>query len=160
MKISPDSWHYKLYVFMSQWNAAWRGKSDYWEYPLNGNMIGLCPYMRMILIWGPLAILSNLIPIGAIVATFFLFPASVNGAVGVAWLIGSILLIAGGILAIGYITHLIGRIEEGRRRNEIENDDWFEEGYEPKQTFRGLVWSYLVALKTKMCPVLELKKDD
>jgi hypothetical protein len=28
MKISADSWHYRLYVFMSQWNAAWRGKHD------------------------------------------------------------------------------------------------------------------------------------
>lgn len=160
MKISPDSWHYKLYVFMCQWNAAWRGKNDYWEYPRQGNMIGLCPYMRMILIWGPLAILSNLIPIAAIVGTFFLFPASLNGVVGIAWLLGTIFALAAGILGIGYVSHLIGKLEEGRRREKLDREFFEDEPSKPTKTFRGLVWDYVVAVKTKMCPVLEVEKND
>lgn len=39
MKISPDSWHYKLYVFMSQWNAAWRGKDNFLDYPKHATMM-------------------------------------------------------------------------------------------------------------------------
>lgn len=159
MKISADSWHYRLYVFMSQWNAAWLGKSEPWEYPRGGTMIGLCPYMRMILIWGPLAILSNLVPIGAIIGTFFLFPAAVNGALGVAWLFGFFVTLGALIFGMGYVGHLIGRLEEGRRRNQLtrkEEEDYYET--EPRQTFRGLVWSYLVAVKTKMCPVLEVNE--
>jgi hypothetical protein len=158
MKISADSWHYRLYVFMSQWNAAWRGKHDPWEYPRGGHMIGLCPYMRMILIWGPLAIFSNLIPIGAVIVTFFLFPAAMNGGLGVAWIFGFFITLGAVIFGIGYIYHLIGRLEEGRKRNQITRQQ--EEEFEEKTTFRGLFWGFLVAVKTKMCPVLELKSDD
>lgn len=158
MKISADSWHHRLYVFMSQWNAAWRGKDDHWEYPRGGYMIGLCPYMRMILIWGPLAILSNLIPIGAVIGTFFLFPAAINGGLGVAWLLGFFITLGAVIFSIGYIRHLIGTLEEDRQSQQISRQQ--EEELEQRTTFWSLIWGFLVAIKTKMCPVLELKNDD
>lgn len=160
MKISPDSWHYKLYVFMCQWNAAWLGRDDHWEYPRKGTMIGLCPYMRMILIWGPLAILSNLIPIGAVIATFFIFPAAANGIVGIAWIFGFFILLGFTILIIGYISHLQEYVKEKRRTSQILKNEKETHDSEPHQSFLGLVWSYIIAVKTRMCPVLELSEDD
>ncbi len=158
MKISPDSWHYKLYVFMSQWNAAWRHKLDPWEYPRGKNMIGLCPYMRMILIWGPLSILSNLLPIGAVYAAFVMFPAAVNGTAGIAWLVGSVIALAVSFFLIGWIAHLIGVVREQRRDSRIQRE--FEDlDVEPKETFFGLIKQYIVAIKTRICPVLELEDD-
>jgi hypothetical protein len=163
MKISADSWHYRLYVFMSQWNAAWRHKIDPWEYPRGGHMIGLCPYMRMILIWGPLAILSNLLPLGALYVTFILFPVSMNGGLGVAWLLGFFVTVGAVVFAIGFIRHVIGKLEEGRRSSQItrqQEEELARQRGEEKTSFRSLVWGFLVAAKTKMCPVLELKNDD
>jgi len=160
MKISPGSWHYKLYVFMSQWNAAWLGKDAYWKYPHNSNKVGLCPYIRMIILWGPLAILSNFIPIGVFIASFFLYPASVNGYVGIVWLVTTLLVITAVVLIIGYVRHLIDLHEENRRHSELEYGVYYEKQDKSQETFRSLLWEYLETIKTKMCPVLEVKQDD
>ena len=155
MKISPDSWHYRLYSFMSQWNAAWREKDDFLDYPKHGTMIGLCPYMRMILIWGPLAILSNLIPIAAVIGAFLLFPASVNGGAAVGWLFFTVIAFVGIILALGWLKNYL---DERHEENEVSQLHKQDPDYVEPDSFWKLLKGYAKAVKSRVCPVLELEE--
>lgn len=156
MKIDPDSWHYKLYCFMSQWYAAWTHKEHYHEYPYDQKMIGLCPYMRMILIWGPIAILSNFIPLAAIMVTFFIFPAGVAGAQGVLWLFFSITALAGSIWMFAKLVDLTSNWRDARREEKLKSLD---PDYEPTVTFWTTLKEYAKSFKTKICPIMELPDD-
>lgn len=157
MQISRDSWHFRLYVFMSQWNAAWQGKSDYLDHPKMGRSanIGLCPYMRMILIWGPLSILSNLVPIAAVIVAIVLFPAGMNGLAGVGWLVFWAVTLVGSGLALGKLADWReARYEQNRKSQLLRQDP----DYVEPDSFWKLVKEFAVATKTKICPVLEVKQ--
>jgi len=156
MKIREDSWHFRLYVFMSQWNAAWRYKDDYLAYPKIGSSgIGLCPYMRMILIWGPLAIVSNVVPIFAVVAAFLIFPGSMNGAAGVGWLLFSISVIIGLGFIISWIKDWSDERAERREGSQLKCQD---PDYVEPDSFWKLLKAFAQTTKSKICPVLELEK--
>lgn len=154
MKISPDSWHYRLFCFMSQWNAAWRGKHDYHTYPKIGQFgIGLCPYMRMILIWGPLAIVSNVIPLGAFALAFYVFPHSAAGAAGVIWLLVSLGAGLGAIFLLGFLKDWVDARQEARYESQVSESE-----EEKPDGFWKLLGQFLKSAKTKVCPVLELEE--
>lgn len=154
MKISPTSWHYRLYCYMSQAHAAWTHKDDYHEYPKNTAFLGLCPYMRMILIWGPIAILSNLIPIFAILATLFIFPASTGGLAGVLWLFGAIGTLVGAIIGLGYL------VEWNRERRHAREESQLGSYGEPEEKPKGFIALLYTWIHDSICPKLELPQDD
>jgi len=155
MKISPTSWHYRLYVFMCQWNAAWRDKDDYWEYPKNTTMLGLCHYMRMILIWGPLAILSNLVPIATLLGAFFIFPAGANGIVAILWLFGAIAALAASIFGISLLKDYLDARDESKKKSQLEAQ--FDNQKEKPKSFLVLMY---VWIHDSICPMLELPQND
>jgi hypothetical protein len=154
MRISPKSWHYRLYVFMSQWNAAWRDKDDYLSYPKHGEMIGLCPYMRMILIWGPLAILSNLIPLGFVIMALLLFPMSAAGPSGIGWLLFWLVMTIGLVIGGGFIKDWLDRRADEKENSQIPGWD-----YEPKKKPDGFFKLLNEWIHSKFCPVLEVQND-
>lgn len=156
MRISKNSWHYKLYVFMSQWNAAWRAEDDYHLFPKDNERIGLCPYMRMILIWGPLAILSNIFPLGTFAAVVFLFPMSANGLWGVFWLFFWIATVIVALFGIGFLKDFSDKRAE-RKKSQLDSNE--EPKSEPETGFFKILIEYVKAFKTKICPVLEVKQD-
>lgn len=162
MKINTDSWHYKLYIFMAQWNAAWLHNDNYIDYPLNRKKIGLCEYMRMILIWGPLSILSNLIPLGLVFLVLFSFPFYANGTIGVLWLFGFVGFIIATSVVLGRIADWKSDRKEALRKSQIydEYDDYddCEDDREPDQGFATLMKEYLKSIKSKICPILEVNK--
>ena len=159
MKISENSWHYRLYVFMSQWNAAWRNCDDYLEYPKTygrrSNNIGLCPYMRMILIWGPLSILSNLIPILAVLGALIAMPTGMNGLAGFLWLIFWAVTAAAFTLGIAKLADWRQARAERMEKLQTYRQD---PDYVKQDTFWSLLGEYLMSIKTKVCPVLEVEK--
>ncbi len=156
MKIREDSWHFRLYVFMSQWNAAWRGNNDYLDHPqISSFGIGLCPYMRMILIWGPLAILSNVFPIAAVIGSLVAFPGSVAGTSGIFWLFGWIAGFVGAIFALGWIKNWQDERQESREISQLIKQD---PNYVEPESFWKLIKDYVKSAKTKVCPVLELEE--
>ena len=159
MKISQDCWHYKLYVFMSQWSAAWRADDNYLHAGEHTSMIGLCPYMRMILIWGPLAILSNIIPLGGVIGVLFLFPASANGFMGIFWLFFWLACIVAAFFGIGWLKDFLSAREEKKERSQLPPHPDDEEVEKPTG-FWTIVKEYIIAAKTKVCPVLEIEEDD
>jgi hypothetical protein len=159
MKISENSWHYRLFVFMSQWNAAWRNRDDYLDHPKTSRRekfnIGLCPYMRMILIWGPLSILSNLIPLLAVLGALVAMPTGMNGLAGVLWL----LFWAVSAVAIGFAIAKLADWRQARAENQEKLQVYRQSpDYVKKDTFLSLLGEFLMSIKTKICPVLEVEK--
>jgi uncharacterized membrane-anchored protein len=160
MKLNKFSWHYKVYAFNSQMVAAWTMESDFHEYPWDGRTIGLCPYMRMIMLWGPLVFLCNLSPLIAGVAAYIVLPAV---TIGVSSLLSVTATIVGFTIAcyilnsgVKYLSARrddINREKRKQRRIDAEND------VTPPETFWSLLVSYIKSLKTKVCPVLELDDE-
>lgn len=157
MKISDKSWHYKIYVFNSQLVAAWKDDKFYLNKPGNGKNIGLCPYMRMIFVWGPLAMLSYTVPIYAMYLALFKFPVSAAGAMGIVWLFGWIAGIIGFMFAMAWFTEY----NNNRKANKASKSSIVNpyDGIEEESTFWTIIREYVVALKTKVCPILEVNND-
>ena len=153
--IDINSWHWKVYCFNSQLCAAWRGNEDFNEYPYHGRLLGLCPYMRMIFLWGPLVALTYLLPIGAIATAFYFLPTSAGGTGGVLWLVGVILSFAAFVAAIVWA---LGKQKEIRERRPAPY--LRKERDEPTTvTFRSMLFDWLKSMKSKVCPVLVLPDD-
>lgn len=163
MKISRTSWHFKLFVFMSQWSAAWRCHKDFFEWPhISKFGIGLCPYMRMILIWGPLAILSNILPIMFIVGSFVLFPGFAAGWAGVGWLFGSLVIVIGVVFATFLSVEFVSEWRRNRapERHWIQTDESDDESDDEPSEGKphGFIRLFAVWLHDAVCPILEVEK--
>lgn len=157
MKLNPNSWHYKIYAFNSQLVAAWMHKDDYHYYPKIGSFgIGLCPYMRMILIWGPLVALTNVVPFAAIYAAFIMFPGFAAGGAGIFWLIFTLASIVGFFVLLAKIKDWASERQERREESQLRRQD---PDYQEPEGFWRLVGGYLKSMKTKICPVLEIQDD-
>jgi hypothetical protein len=160
MKLNKSSWHYKVYAFNSQMVAAWTMEGDFHEYPYHGKIIGLCPYMRMIMLWGPLVFLCNLSPLIAAVAAFIVLPVVTIGALShltvVATIVGCIILV---FLVLSGANYLIDRHEHYYRLKKKQQRIDAENNVTPPETFWSLLVSYIKSLKTKVCPVLELDDE-
>lgn len=156
--LDVTSWHYKLYVYMSQSLAGWSGKEDFHTYPKHyGKNIGLCPYMRMILLWGPISLLSNLFPLAAIGIAFLVLPAGINGPAGVIWIFVVIAVTLASVFIIAKISDwLAERQERHDMKGQIEKQ---HSDYEAPITFWSLFKEWLAARKTKLCIILELPDD-
>jgi hypothetical protein len=165
MKLNPNSWHYKVYVFNSQLNARWNDHSDFVDFPHHGNNIGLCPYMRMIFVWGPLTMLAYVATIAVIVGTVWVFPSGATGGItGTLWLLGTLSAIIGGLLGIAYVSDwrqektLAKHKERLELKDSMTYNEW-QEHNKPPETFWTLCRDYLKSMKTKICPVLEINND-
>jgi len=154
MQISSNSWHYKLYVFMSQWFAVWLRDYNYINAGQPENKrIGLCPYMRTILVWGPLAIISNIIPFGGLYLALIVVPASLNGSIGIMWTFGGILLL---MFFVAVFIIMVELYEKYRYSNKNKSNITGDENQENSHGFWKLIKEYAVSIKTRVCPVLEV----
>jgi len=154
LNINKSSWHYKVYTFNSQWWAAWTNQSDYHTYKMNNDKIGLCEYMRMILLWGPLAILSNIVPIMAVWLAFFMFPMSISGIGGVIWLFVAI----GAFGASGVCLEKFLSYRENKKSQAAT--DMTHNNAIPDSGFRVIAKEFVISIKTKVCPILEVNDDE
>jgi hypothetical protein len=167
-KIAPTSWHYKVYVFNSQLCAKWHNDdSEFHEYPLHTRNIGLCPYMRMIFIWGPLVVLTYILVAMFIALTVWTLPSfATNGVSGTLWLLGSIAAMISGVLLMGSCIDYCEKRKDiiRQKNNDIKNSmtaDEYDAFINPvkEATFWSLCKDYLKSMKTKVCPVLEFRND-
>jgi hypothetical protein len=111
--------------------------------------------MRMILIWGPLVMLTYTIPIGALGFAMFHFPMQAGGIAGLGWLM---LVIFGDAVIIALIAWRANMSEETDYEEEHRKREERKKQIEENPGFLRLAWHFLVALKTKICPVLEVEK--
>jgi hypothetical protein len=161
MKLNKSSWHYKLYAFNSQMVAKLWDEGDFHEYPHHGNIIGLCPYMRMILIWGPLAFLCNLIPLAGITWFFIVLPAFTVGLWSLLMFVSYVCAISGLTIALYFcIRYLIKRYSpDNQATRKADKLERIAQKVGQPDTFRSLLVGYIKSVKTKVCPVLELDNE-
>jgi hypothetical protein len=166
MKLNKSSWHYKVYAFNSQMVARLGDNgSDFYKYPHHGRIIGLCPYMRMIMLWGPFAFLCNLVPLIAVVWFFLVLPAFTVGLWSL--LIFAAYVCAAGGLAIAlyygitYVANSVSTHHDDAHQAEREAAKVVRDAHKATQpdTFWSLFVGYVKSLKTKVCPVLELDDE-
>ncbi len=156
MIISSKSWHYKLFLFNYQLLERFKGRS-YW-YESEPNRINLCPYMRTILIWGPMLYLFYGLLWFLMGLTFLYIPFLMIGVSDTGWL-GSVILslvitagIIGGLIAgLTYTSMFVGKkIKEIKEEYEIRNAD------KPNGFFKILA-AYWKSFHDKTCFTMDVK---
>ena len=148
MNISRNSWHFKVYLQCRKWTEYWiNGTPE--DCVRVGKVVGLCSYMRTILLWGPLAVLSNLVTFFVIYMVLFYFPFTMDGVAGIFWLWVAGLVIASACFVGIMIRELIHKDDE-----KTSEDD------EKPAGFMSLSKEYLIAMKTKVCPLLNVTEEN
>lgn len=155
MKINTSSWHYKIYAFNSKWVARWMCAWNWYEKPGPSAMIGLCPYMRMILLWGPIVMLTNIVPLGAVVYAILLFPVDVNGAGGVGWIVG---IAALGLVGV-FLSRQAGKWISKKAQESVEKQSRKKSEEKDGTGFFTIMAEYVKTFKSKVCPIMEVDND-
>jgi hypothetical protein len=160
MKPNTNSWYHKVFVFNSQIVATMREYQDPHLHPHHGKMYGLCPYMRMIFVWGPIVFLMNLFPLLCLIGTAIVLPITIIGGVSTAYTALVILAVIGIILACIWLLEYTSEILKKRRYQQKQVVKQREkDGVVPPDTFWSLTKAYLKSAKTKVCPVLEFDDE-
>ena len=155
MYISQNSWHFQLYKFTKTVVERFKG-NPYWD-NVSVSKVNLCPYMRTILIWGPLVVsfYSFLYAFGLYVLVYLPITMT-NGAaiMNTGLFIFVCALIAVALIgSIAFITNMtVGLVDKQRaKREEME-----ELGIKPSGFF-AILMEYLKSLKSKTCVQLEVQ---
>jgi hypothetical protein len=160
MKLRKSSWHYKLYAFNSQLCAAWWDEDDFYRYPIHGTIIGLCPYMRMIMIWGPLVFAFNLLPVIVMVGALLVLPAVTIGLWSLLTFSFVVVGVIGAVIGLSMgMAYLKNVRSEFVVKKTTQNEYDAMHGISHPETFWSLLTSYVKSMKTKICPVLELDNE-
>lgn len=158
MHISVNSWHYQIYVFMHRICLKFVG-DDYWYEAPHSKKVNLCPYMRTILIWGPLVILFHLAWLLLALTVFVWIPLSVSGVAAYSWTLGVFFVGLSFLTVISIISFLglkfLGdRSQRKRKERQIRKLN----GESEPITFWSSLREYLKSVKSKTCIQLEIKE--
>jgi len=156
MYISQNSWHFQLYKFTKMIVERFKGNS-YWDSVSTSKAINLCPYMRTILIWGPLVITFYALMYAFGIYVLLYLPITMTNGAAILNTGAFILfcaIIGGTMLGIFLLsTHLtIGFTEKRRERREQME----AQGIKPSGFF-VILKEYLKSLKSKTCVQLEVR---
>ena len=156
MYISQNSWHFQLYKFTKIVVERFRG-NPYWDSVSTSRAINLCPYMRTILIWGPIVLgLYALMYAFAFYVLLYLPITMTNGAAlaGTGIFILFCAVCGGAMLGMFMlITKLTVGITD-KRREHLERLE--AQGIKPSGFF-VIFKEYLKSLKSKTCVQLEIQ---
>ncbi len=162
MKLQESQWHVQLYLWCRDtWNT-FRDDND-WNTHHN-----LCLYIRSIILWAPLALLSQLALVAWAGYVLVYYPVTRIGWTGFFWEIGVVVGIAFAFLLFMLIRKGIRRLSQAwtnRRYRKLEKLEGTKEDAEevlvtPEKDkgpgFIEVVFEYLVAMKQKTCPTIEI----
>lgn len=162
MNIRSTDWHYRLYLFNHRLCQKFRGNT--WWYEHEPSRINLCPYMRTILIWGPLLWFIHACLYVALGYAFIYLPLSVVGMSDMGWLVGALgrvavtgLLFA--VVAYGLI-RVLSYFGEKRKKAKQERLELIESGVLPppkSSSFWKMVKEYWESFHSKTCFALKVE---
>lgn len=153
--LNPDVWHAKLYFWALR---VWHGFVDRAEYQTSrySKRTNLCYYIRVIVLWVPLVVLSYVAVLGGITYALFILPVKLFGLREFWTVVGVIALVVGIIVGIVFLASLFVR---GVRRAVRFPLDYLEQRQEQKReagkpSFASLIKEWIVAKKQKICPLI------
>lgn len=158
MNISATSWHFRLYTFNKRLLERFRG-NRYWLDEESPTRINLCPYMRTILIWGPMVYLFHAFMYLSLFVAFIWVPMQMISTTDIGWLSMVVVFFLGIGLAMaaliyGFIllgSHTSKKFKERREQREAAGIVEEEIGF-----IRALK-AYWKGFHDKTCFALEVK---
>lgn len=122
----------------------------------------LCTFMRVSLIWGPFIIALHIIVYGGAIASITYLPVHLFGFGGYAWIIGAIAGLVGTIWLLKIANRAWNAMQQRQRdarrgKAFAEMSTVVEPSAEPVDkgsSFASIVWSYAVAVKQRVCPII------
>ena len=137
MILNKNAWHFSVYKFFKTQMNRW---DDYYpEDPNTIENIGLCPYMRTLLLWGPLQMSFYALCYGAVYIALISIPLY-GGFINLFFS----LLIVGFCMAIFALMAFIASVD-------------IKELVSSKSAKNNVAIQYAVSLKTKICPIMKVQ---
>jgi uncharacterized membrane protein len=157
MELNRNQWHVKFYFWcLDVWDAFLETYTD-------RHQSNLCQYIRTIFVWMPLAFAMNVGLLLYALYVLFYYPLTRFGVIGSFKGYVTVTLIVGTIYLFFYMKKKRAeRLREQRWAHERatdvnSNDDEAEEKEKRGPGFIEVIWLYLVAMKQKVCPMIEFK---
>ena len=156
LEVLSTSWHYKLYCFCAKTWFQFLGTD--WKYNHWREHTNLCFYIRVILVWAPLMIMTHLMLLGAFVFTFWWYPQNMFGLGSFYTVMGIILVIIA--LVVGFV-YLIDSVKvslsEREKPDHHKKSAAFRFG-KSILSFLKLVWCWLEDAKKGICSEITVKE--
>ena len=124
----------------------------------------LCTFMRVSLLWGPLIIALHIAIYSAAIASVTYLPVYLFGFDGYGWIIGAII---GVVAVIWLINALDNAWKDWLRQRRYDRQsakvmaptapsetDYMEEIGHKGPSFISVLWDYAVAIKQRICPII------
>lgn len=150
MNISKTSWHYKLFRLNYILKASLFNKSydDWYWQDFSNRPVNLCHYMRTILVWLPLKLLTYVGFYAILLWLIFEFGVKTYGG-GFLLMLMAIagLAVIGGAFFVFFL--LEGFLKKQAQKVREEKED--------HKKFTSLLFEWYRAAKEKVCPIMEVK---
>ncbi|HEX5774856.1 MAG TPA: hypothetical protein VFY28_02755 [Candidatus Paceibacterota bacterium] len=166
-----------------QWYVTWffvslavldkfRGRT-WWDSDLDRykNGTNLCHFIRVILLWTPLVYALHILVYGTAIAILTYWPIRLFGFNGyIATIIGIVtfvVVVVGAAFALQGLVSLLAYIRSNQHERAVERakqeSDKDVPAPQPAKVRHGpsfgeVLWSYLVAAKQKVCPIINFKQ--
>lgn len=142
----------KLFFWALEIVDAFTEKYSHYEYK---NGTNLCHFIRVIVFYMPLTILSQLITWTAVLGAGLILPLYLFHwkvyLIGLGVVVGAIVVIIGGIVGFGLLMELYDERKSARSKGETEAQG------EPTTT--GVILAFLAAQKQKICPFVKFSEE-
>ncbi len=144
-------WHVRLYLWAEPIVAEFFEKRSITEYHNDSVSTNLCPYMRTILVWFPLAILMNGLALLAALTAFFLVPVSLIGIKAYAITLGCIFTWLVVLVAVAWWRVMDRKLDDDYRKI-------FGEDRDDTPTLHGALAVYAGKLHDGICPGITITR--
>lgn len=143
MELDKRLWYVRWFFFSQMiWDEFYHsGNSSRYAYGTN-----LCHFMRVTLVLCPLVLVLHGALYASVVAIFIGLPVYLAGGIGYALILACIGVIAS---VIWGSKRLMNRMRQSKRERTLITGP----------SYAVFLWSYVVALKRKMCPILTFKQQ-
>ena len=114
----------------------------------------LCQFMRVTLVWAPLALALNVLVYGLMLAALTAAPIYFYGVGGYVSIVTAIALVVGIVILIGFLRRQSARAAANRPQRPVVETVSRPAKLNKGPSFGQVLWSYLVALKHRICPII------
>ena len=156
MDINKKQWYVRWFFFCLALIDEFMDKRD-WRVSQYRHRADLCSFMRVSLLWGPAVILLHIAFYTAAIASVTYLPVQLFG-------FGGYGLIIGAIVALTFAVWLAQKVwstwedwswqKQRAEALEAESAANEMESTQKEPSFASVVWSYMVAVKQKVCPII------